>query len=100
MDGAARLARHPNLIEPRTPIAPSGVGLARYCSIAPEICVEVWSASNTTGEIENKRKLYFAKGALEFWYCDERGRMSFFNRQTQLAKSAFCPDFPVNLETT
>ncbi len=24
MDGAARLARHPNLIEPRTPIAPSG----------------------------------------------------------------------------
>ncbi len=70
------------------------------CSVAPEICAEIWSASNTTGEIETKRKLYLAKGALEFWYCDERGRMTFFNRQTQLAKSAFCPDFPVNLETT
>lgn len=27
------------------------------CSIAPEICVEVWSESNTPAEIERKRRL-------------------------------------------
>jgi Uma2 family endonuclease len=39
------------------------------CSVAPEICVEVWSASNSAEEIEMKRRLYFQKGAEEFWYC-------------------------------
>ena len=69
------------------------------CSIAPEICVEVWSPSNTPEEIDQKRGLYLAKGALESWYCDERGRLTFFDRQTPLAKSALCPDFPALLET-
>src|SRR5689334_21251730 len=36
------------------------------CSIAPEICVEVWSQSNTREEIETNKRLYLEKGALEF----------------------------------
>lgn len=68
------------------------------CSISPEICVEVWSPSNTTEEIEQKRKLYLSKGALEFWYCSEQGRMTFFNKTGQLAKSTICPEFPENAD--
>src|SRR5882724_1671684 len=34
------------------------------CSVAPEICVEVWSPSNTTEELALKRQLYLGKGAI------------------------------------
>ena len=68
------------------------------CSVAPEICVEIWSLSNTPEEIQNKRKLYLAKSAREYWYCDEQGRMTFYNAERQMAKSALCPDFPANME--
>lgn len=68
------------------------------CSVAPEICVEIWSASNTPEEIKHKRSLYFAKGALEFWYCNEHGNMSFFNPDGQLAASLLCPEFPGNVD--
>jgi Uma2 family endonuclease len=67
------------------------------CSIAPEICVEVWSPSNTPEEIAQKCRLYLDKGALEFWYCDEQGRMSFFSQSGILPKSRFCPGFPDNV---
>lgn len=36
------------------------------CSIAPEICVEVKSASNTIDEMMFKKDLYFQAGAEEF----------------------------------
>lgn len=39
-------------------------------SIAPEICVEVRSDSNTNAEMEFKKKLYFEAGAQEVWICD------------------------------
>ena len=68
------------------------------CSIAPEICVEVWSPSNTAAEIDMKRRLYLAKGAEEFWYCDKNGEITFFNRDGQLQKSALCPGFPQKIE--
>ncbi|MCL4177656.1 MAG: Uma2 family endonuclease [Verrucomicrobia bacterium] len=67
------------------------------CSIAPEICVDVWSPSNTPEEIAQKCRLYLDKGALEFWYCDEQGRMSFFSQSGALPKSRFCPGFPDNV---
>ncbi len=69
------------------------------CSVAPEICVEIWSASNTREEIENKRQLYLGKGALEFWYCGQHGAMTFFDKARQLTKSALCPEFPAKVET-
>jgi Uma2 family endonuclease len=60
---------------------------------APEICVEILSPSNTRGEIEEKKQLYFDAGALEFWLCSEDGTMSFFSRDASLPASLLCPEF-------
>ena len=68
------------------------------CSIAPEICAEILSWSNSKGEIENKQAEYFQKGALEFWICDLQGQMSFFNPQGKLGHSILCPEFPASME--
>lgn len=64
------------------------------CSIAPEICVEVFSESNTNREMHEKRYLYFEKGAKEVWFCDRKGVISFYNPEGKLKKSALCPRFP------
>ncbi|HZF37643.1 MAG TPA: Uma2 family endonuclease [Blastocatellia bacterium] len=64
------------------------------CSVAPEICVEVYSFSNTQKEMKEKRELYVEKGAKEVWYCDKNGKISFYNEEGKLKKSALCPDFP------
>ena len=66
--------------------------------VAPEICVEVLSASNTDQEMNEKRELYFERGALEFWICTETGDMRFFNRSGQFEKSSLFPDFPVKIQ--
>lgn len=68
-------------------------------NFAPEICVEVMSFSNTEEEMCEKRDLYFAKGAHEFWLCGEFGHMSFYTRTGQVEKSLLCPDFPTNIES-
>lgn len=67
------------------------------CSIAPEICVEILSSSNTKKEINEKRQLYFEKGALEIWFCDNQGNMRFFDIHQQLEKSTLAPDFPTRM---
>ena len=67
------------------------------CSIAPEICVEVISSSNSKREISEKIALYFNQGALECWTCDERGNMQFYAPGGPLEKSALVPDFPVRV---
>ena len=64
------------------------------CSVAPEICVEVFFESNTKAEMEEKRQLYLEKGAKEVWFCDRGGGMSFYNVGGKLKKSPLCPDFP------
>lgn len=61
---------------------------------SPEIVVEILSDSNTQGEMTAKRALYFERGAVEVWFCEETGRMSFYNPQGQIAVSALCPGFP------
>ncbi|MBK1703687.1 Uma2 family endonuclease [Halochromatium glycolicum] len=63
------------------------------CSIAPEICIEVRSASNTDDELEEKRTLYFESGACEVWLCLD-GAMRFFDARGRLEHSALAPDFP------
>jgi Uma2 family endonuclease len=67
---------------------------------APEICVEVISPSNTEGEIEEKKALYFDAGAKEVWLCSASGAMSFFMRGGTRAvrASQICPDFPKRVE--
>ena len=70
-------------------------------SIAPEICVEVLSPSNTSKEIDEKKLLYFDAGAEEVWICDADGAMSYFLVAEPGAasdKSILCPDFPGRIE--
>ena len=62
--------------------------------IAPEICIEVLSHSNTRAEIDEKRDLYFNRGAEEFWTCDSKGRMRFFSPSGEMTASRRAPDFP------
>lgn len=63
---------------------------------APEICVEVLSPDNSRREMAEKKALYFAAGAEEVWFCDQAGRMSFFNSADALAGSSStrCSAFP------
>ena len=67
-------------------------------TIAPEICVEVLSMSNSDYEMKEKRKLYFEQGAKEFWICDEYGNMSFYTAKRKLVKSKMFPEFPDKVE--
>jgi len=67
--------------------------------IAPEICVEVKSYSNSPVEMMGKMQLYFARGAEEVWFCDEDGNMTFYRHDAPDAtQSKLCPDFPVKFE--
>lgn len=68
------------------------------CSIAPEVCVEVVSASNTQAHIREKRALYFDAGAQEVWFCSKTGAMSFYNAEGKLAHSLLFPKFPKKIE--
>jgi len=43
--------------------------------VAPEICIEVRSCSNTGKEMAEKRMLHLGAGALGVWTCDENGRL-------------------------
>lgn len=67
------------------------------CSVAPEICVEVISASNTHAQMVKKMALYFDAGAEEAWLCSEEGGMRFFDRKGELEKSRIVPDFPIHV---
>lgn len=64
------------------------------CLIAPEICIEVLSDSNSKKEMLLKKQLYFDNGATEVWICDLYGKMRFYNQQGELNYSALAPNFP------
>jgi Uma2 family endonuclease len=65
--------------------------------IAPEICVEIFSESNTDAEMEERKRLFFAKGAVEFWLCGFNGEISFFDPAGPIPNSRLFPDFPSQL---
>ncbi len=67
-------------------------------SVAPEICVEVLSSTNTEKEMREKRRLYFTGGAEEVWMCNQNGEMQFFNAAEERAHSEFVPAFPKHIE--
>ncbi len=73
-------------------------GLANPYPEAREIVVEVLSPSNGLAEMEEKKELYFARGAREFWVCGEDGGMLFYNNHARIGRSALAPDFPVRVE--
>ena len=62
--------------------------------IAPEICVEIESPSNSREELMERKRLCFEKGAQEFWLCDLSGRMTYFDPSGEIEKSKLCPAFP------
>lgn len=62
-------------------------------TLAPEICVEVLSASNTVEELAEKRALYRDAGADEVWLVEPDGRIRFF-RASEVDHSAIAPDCP------
>lgn len=67
-------------------------------SIAPEICIEIVSESNTIEEMAFKQTLYFQAGAQEVWVCDRQGNMSFYSPKEQLEHSGLVPDFPKQIK--
>ena len=68
------------------------------CSVAPEVCIEIVSDSNTEKEMEEKKLLYFSRGAEEFWLCDEDGNIRFFGRSGQISHSSLIPNFPDKID--
>jgi len=56
-------------------------------SVAPEICVEIISPSNTELEMQEKIQLYLAKGAKEVWICDNAGKVDFYSHSGRLDRS-------------
>ena len=68
--------------------------------VAPEICVEVISPSNSDSEMAGKKQLYFEAGAEEVWYCREDGGMEFYSEDNPdifMTQSSLCPRFPVRI---
>jgi Uma2 family endonuclease len=72
--------------------------LATPYQVAPELCVEITSLSNTRAEVNEKIELYLAKGAKEVWVCNARRVMEFYSYQGQVKKSALFPTFPKKIE--
>jgi Uma2 family endonuclease len=62
--------------------------------VAPELCIEITSLSNTKAEIVEKIELYLAKGAKEVWVCNATRTMEFYDHRGRIKKSALFPDFP------
>ncbi len=76
-------------------------GRAVTLPVAPEICVEILSPSNTRAEMLEKMNLYYKAGAQETWLCDEAGRMEFFTAASAPAPvpaSLLCPAFPKQIQ--
>ncbi len=61
--------------------------------VAPEICIEIVSPSNTKGEMDEKVELYLAKGAHEVWIVDESGKTRFCSHQGELDTSKEIPAY-------
>ncbi|MEE4359719.1 MAG: Uma2 family endonuclease [Desulfococcaceae bacterium] len=61
---------------------------------APEICVEILSPSNSRAEMDEKKELYFARGAKEFWTCGRNGNLDFYKNTGWIPQSELIPGFP------
>lgn len=72
-------------------------GLDTPYQVAPEVCIEIRSPSNTRNEMQEKKDLYLAKGAEEVWVCDEDGLVVFYNARGEIQHSNQFPEFPTTL---
>lgn len=55
--------------------------------IAPEICVEIISPSNSKDEMNEKINLYLNQGAKEVWLCNQKGEISYYSQQGEINHS-------------
>jgi len=68
-------------------------------TLAPEICIEVVSTSNTPEEMAEKRTLYLNAGAEEVWIVDvDDGQVQFFDASGTIDRSHLAPAFPVQVD--
>ena len=67
-------------------------------TLAPEICVEIFSESNTEEELQEKRSLYRDIGAEEVWIVGGDGEIRFFCEEKQ-NHSMIAPDCPATVES-
>ena len=65
--------------------------------MAPEICVEILSPSNSKAEMAEKIDLYLAKGAREVWLCDDDGNIEIHTPAGVVTQSAIVIDFPSSI---
>jgi Uma2 family endonuclease len=65
--------------------------------VAPEICVEILSPSNSEREMSEKIDLYLAKGANEVWLCDDEGNLTIYAPQGRIEASRLFRNFPNNI---
>jgi hypothetical protein len=58
---------------------------------APDTCFEILSAPDAAAEMEEKRRLNFAMGEREVWFCTEQGDLFFFDENAASPTSALFP---------
>jgi len=63
---------------------------------APEICVEIISPSNSYQEMQNKRQLYFDKGAKEVWLVSLDDSVQLFDKTGKIEQSHFGIQVEIN----
>jgi len=71
-------------------------GLIRE-NLIQKIDGKILSSSNSGKEMDEKKKLYFAIGAKEFWTCDPQGKITIFDHSGMIAKSNIIEKFPDNI---
>lgn len=65
----------------------SGYGFKTPYTVAPEICIEVVSPSNSKAEMNQKIRLYLEQGAMEVWLCDQDGEIAYFSTDGKIVQS-------------
>ena len=64
-------------------------GVVTPFMVAPELCVEITSPSNSDRQMQEKLALYFDRGAKECWLVAETGEVCFFDREGERGQSSF-----------
>ena len=65
--------------------------------VAPEICIEIVSPSNSQREMMEKIDLYLAKGAREVWLCDDDGNLTIHTPKGMIQRSNLITEFPSSI---
>ncbi|MGL4230749.1 MAG: Uma2 family endonuclease [Casimicrobium sp.] len=78
----------------RSAAVKSAHGYASPLPIAPELCVEVLSESNTDAEMSGKRAAYFAAGAQEVWLVGVDSKIVVYTRDGVQPSSAIVSETP------